>query len=152
MTRLRRGGAAAGRPTVRWRSCSTSPCSTSTAWSTAGHEPVVHAPAALAAARAAGMRLSFVTNNALRPPTRWPAVSGPPASTPSPGTSRPLPRPPRSLLAERLPAGGKVLVAGGEGLRQAVRERGLVPVARADEAPLAVVTGYDPELTYARLG
>ena len=116
-----------------------------------GPEPVVHAAEALAAARAAGMRLSFVTNNALRPPDEVAArirAAGVDAEPKDVATSA---QAAATLLAEQLPAGGKVLVAGGEGLRQAVRERGLVPVARADEAPLAVVTGYDPELTYARL-
>ena len=97
------------------------------------------------------MRLTFVTNNALRSPdevARRISAAGVEAEPEDVATSA---QAAARLLAERLPAGGKVLVAGGEGLRQAVRERGLVPVARADEAPLAVVTGYDPELTYARL-
>jgi glycerol 3-phosphatase-2 len=116
-----------------------------------GQEPVVHASDALAAARAAGMRLSFVTNNALRPPdevARRIRAAGVDADPRDVATSA---QAAASLLAEQLPAGATVLVAGGEGLRQAVRERGLVPVTRADESPLAVVTGFDPEITYARL-
>lgn len=116
-----------------------------------GPESVVHAPAALAAARAAGMRLTFVTNNALRSPSEVASrikAAGVDAEPKDIATSA---QAAATLLADRLPAGGKVLVTGGEGLRQAVRERGLEPVSRADEAPLAVVTGYDPELTYARL-
>jgi HAD superfamily hydrolase (TIGR01450 family) len=116
-----------------------------------GPEPVVHAADALAAARAIGMRLTFVTNNALRTPdevARRIKAAGVEAETKDIATSA---QAAATLLAQRLPAGGKVLVAGGEGLRIAVRERGLEPVSRADEGPLAVVTGYDPELTYARL-
>jgi glycerol 3-phosphatase-2 len=116
-----------------------------------GPEPVVHAAESLAAARAAGMRLTFVTNNALRSPDEVAGrirAAGVEAEPKDIATSA---QAAATLLAERLPAGGKVMVVGGEGLRQAVRERGLEPVARADEAPLAIVTGYDPELTYARL-
>jgi HAD superfamily hydrolase (TIGR01450 family) len=116
-----------------------------------GPEPVVHASDALAAAREAGMRLSFVTNNALRPPgevARRINAAGVPAEQSDIATSA---QAAATLLAQRLPAGAKVLVAGGEGLRLAIRERGLEPVAGADDGPLAVVTGYDPELTYSRL-
>ncbi len=116
-----------------------------------GHDPVVHAADALAQARRAGMRLSFVTNNALRPPhevVRRLRAAGVEADPRDIATSA---QAAARLLAQQLPAGAKVLVAGGEGLRLAVRERGLVPVSRADEAPAAVASGYDPELTYARL-
>jgi glycerol 3-phosphatase-2 len=116
-----------------------------------GHDPVSHAAEALARARQAGMRLAFVTNNALRPPdevARRIAAAGVAADPQDVATSA---QASARLLAQQLPSGAKVLVAGGEGLRLAVRERGLVPVSRADEDPAAVVSGYDPELTYARL-
>jgi glycerol 3-phosphatase-2 len=116
-----------------------------------GHDPVAHAAQALARVRQSGMRLSFVTNNALRPPeevARRIAAAGVEADPQDVATSA---QAAARLLAEQLPAGAKVLVAGGEGLRLALRERGLVPVSRADESPAAVVSGYDPELTYARL-
>jgi ribonucleotide monophosphatase NagD (HAD superfamily) len=55
------------------------------------------------------------------------------------------------LLADRLPAGSPVLVVGGAGLRQAVRERGLRPVTSAAAKPLAVVQGYAPGIDYGLL-
>lgn len=116
-----------------------------------GHEPVVHAADALKKAREQGMRLAFVTNNALRPPdevARRITEAGVEAQPQDVATSA---QAAARLLAQQLPAGAKVLVAGGEGLRQAVSERGLVVASRADEQPMAVVSGYDPELTYARL-
>lgn len=116
-----------------------------------GSAPVGHAAEALAAVRERGMRLAFVTNNALRPPeevVRRIVAVGVPAE---PGDVVTSAQAAARLLAERLPTGSAVLVAGGAGLRRAVGERGLMPVSRADEHPAAVVTGYDPELTYARL-
>ena len=116
-----------------------------------GSEAVPHAASALAAARERGMRLAFVTNNALRPPdevARRITAAGVPAE---PGEVATSAQAAARLLAEQLPAGSNVLVAGGAGLRQAVTERGLVAVSGADEHPAAVVSGYDPELTYARL-
>jgi len=116
-----------------------------------GEQPVVHAPAALAEARKLGMRLAFVTNNALRPPAevaRRINAAGVQAQEADVVTSA---QAAARLLSEQLPPGSKVLVAGGAGLRQAVSERGLVPVSQADENPAAVVSGYDPQLDYARL-
>jgi HAD superfamily hydrolase (TIGR01450 family) len=116
-----------------------------------GQQPVEHAAQALEQARAGGMRLAFVTNNALRPPEEVAdriRAAGVPASPDEIATSA---QAAARLLADQLPAGSRVLVAGGAGLRLAVRERGLVPVSKAEEDPAGVVCGYDPELTYARL-
>jgi glycerol 3-phosphatase-2 len=116
-----------------------------------GEGPVTHAASALAEARKVGMRLAFVTNNALRPPdevARRVTAAGVPAD---PGEVATSAQAAARLLTEQLPAGSKVLVSGGAGLRRAVSERGFVPVSRADEHPAAVVSGFDPELTYARL-
>ncbi|MGP4114558.1 HAD hydrolase-like protein [Streptomyces sp. 4N509B] len=108
----------------------------------AGGEAVVHAVDSLALARARGMRLAYVTNNAARTPqtvaehlTRLGvAADASEVVTSAQAVAR--------LIAERVPAGARVLCAGGEGLRVALRERGLVPVDSADDAPTAVVQGY----------
>jgi glycerol 3-phosphatase-2 len=116
-----------------------------------GAESVTRAPEALAAARKLGMRLAFVTNNALRPPEQVAQrirAAGVDAEASDIATSA---QAAARLLAEQLPQGSRVLVAGGEGLRLAVQERGMVPVSGADDEPAAVVSGYDPELDYARL-
>jgi glycerol 3-phosphatase-2 len=101
---------------------------------------------ALAAARGGGMRLAFVTNNALRTPAQVAAhltELGVPADpdeviTSSQAASR--------VLAERLAPGAKVLVVGGEGLRVAATEAGLTVVDSADDEPAAVVQGYSPDV------
>ncbi|WP_329069691.1 HAD-IIA family hydrolase [Streptomyces sp. NBC_01429] len=117
----------------------------------AGGEAIAHAVDSLVTARDAGMRLAYVTNNALRPPeavARHLTELGVPAGpedviTSAQAVSR--------LIAERFPAGSKVLVIGGEGLRVALRERGLEPVESAEDGPVAVVQGYGgPDLAWGR--
>jgi HAD superfamily hydrolase (TIGR01450 family) len=116
-----------------------------------GTEPVDHAAPALARARAAGMRLAFVTNNAARRPE---AVAeqlthlGVTASTGEVVTSA---QAAARLLTDRLPAGARVLVVGGEGLTAALTERGLTPVATADDDPAAVVSGFHPDVGWRLL-
>ncbi|RDG31711.1 HAD-IIA family hydrolase [Streptomyces corynorhini] len=117
----------------------------------AGGEAIAHAVGSLGTARDAGMRLAYVTNNALRPPE---AVAhhltelGVPAGAEDVITSA---QAVSRLIADRFPAGSKVLVIGGEGLRVALRERGLEPVESADEGPVAVVQGYGgPDLAWGR--
>ncbi len=116
-----------------------------------GGKGIPGAPQALTEARRRGMRLAFVTNNASRSPsaiaqqlTRL-GVSASPADlvTSAQAAAR--------LIADRLPPGSAVLVAGGIGLRLALREHGLRPVSTAAERPAAVVQGYAPDISYALL-
>ncbi|URN17844.1 MULTISPECIES: HAD-IIA family hydrolase [Streptomyces] len=117
----------------------------------AGGEAVLHAVEALGEARAGGMRLAYVTNNALRTPEAVAAhltELGVPAEPADVVTSA---QAVARLVADRLPRGSRVLVVGGEGLRVALRERGLVPVESADDDPAAVVQGYGgPDLPWGR--
>jgi glycerol-1-phosphatase len=116
-----------------------------------GGKGIPGAPQALTEARQRGMRLAFVTNNASRSPaaiaqqlTRL-GVSASPADlvTSAQAAAR--------LIADRLPRGSAVLVAGGIGLRLALREHGLRPVSTAAERPAAVVQGYAPDISYSLL-
>ncbi len=116
-----------------------------------GREAVPTAPAALRDARARGMRLAFVTNNAARPPqavAEHLADLGIPAD---PGDVITSAQAAAHYLAERLPAGSRVLVVGTVGLQEALRERGLEPVDSADDDPAAVVQGYSPDLSWRQL-
>jgi glycerol 3-phosphatase-2 len=116
-----------------------------------GDAPVPGAAAAVAGVRAAGMRVAFVTNNASRTPeavvARLAAV-GVPASVDEVVTAA---QATATLLATLVPAGARVLVTGGEGLRTAVAGAGFAVVSRATDAPAAVVQGYAEELAYADL-
>ncbi|MGW2181451.1 HAD hydrolase-like protein [Streptomyces sp. NPDC001732] len=117
----------------------------------AGGRAIVHAVESLGAARDGGMHLAYVTNNALRTPA---AVAehltelGIPAEPTDVITSA---QAVARLMADQLPAGARVLVVGGEGLRVALRERGLVPVESADDEPVAVAQGYGgPDMAWGR--
>ncbi|MFG2299073.1 HAD-IIA family hydrolase [Streptomyces sp. NPDC048603] len=117
----------------------------------AGGEAIAYAVESLGTARAEGMHLAYVTNNALRTPE---AVAGhlTELGIPTePGEVITSAQAVARLIAEQVPAGSRVLVIGGEGLRVALRERGLVPVESADEDPAAVVQGYGgPDLAWGR--
>ncbi len=116
-----------------------------------GGKGIPGAPQALTQARAHGMRLAFVTNNASRSPSAIAqqltslgiAVSPADIVTSAQAAAR--------LIAERLPGGSAVLVAGGIGLRLALREHGMWPVSTAAERPAAVVQGYAPDIGYSLL-
>ncbi|KJY41352.1 HAD family hydrolase [Streptomyces sp. NRRL B-1568] len=118
----------------------------------AGGEAIVHAVESLGAARDGGMHLAYVTNNAARTPetvaghlTELGVPAGPAdVITSAQAVAR--------LISDQIPSGSRVLVIGAEGLRVALRERGLVPVESADEDPAAVAQGYGgPDMPWSRL-
>ncbi|WP_354642862.1 HAD-IIA family hydrolase [Kitasatospora camelliae] len=117
----------------------------------AGPDAIEHAPQALDVARAAGMRLAYVTNNASRPPRAVAehltelGVPADPADVINSAQAA------ARLVAEKVPAGSRVLVVGGAGLEEALAERGLVAVRSLDEDPAAVVQGYDPSVGWKDL-
>ncbi|MEW9551829.1 HAD-IIA family hydrolase [Nonomuraea sp. NPDC050783] len=116
-----------------------------------GPQAVPGAPAALEQARGRGVRLAYVTNNASRTPAAIAAhlrELGAPATAEDVVTSA---QAAARLIAERVPPGSAVLVVGGSGLRMAVRDQGLRPVSTAFEAPVAVVQGIAPGLSYGLL-
>jgi ribonucleotide monophosphatase NagD (HAD superfamily) len=54
-------------------------------------------------------------------------------------------------LATRHPAGSRVLVVGGAGVREALAATGLTPVDRAEDGPVAVAQGFSPEVGWPML-
>ncbi|SDJ24338.1 Haloacid Dehalogenase Superfamily Class (subfamily) IIA [Frankineae bacterium MT45] len=116
-----------------------------------GPHAVDGAVEALAQARDLGMKLAFVTNNAARTAAtvaQHLTELGIPARESEVTTSS---QAAAHYLAERLPAGARVLAIGAEGLTSALLERGLTPVTSADESPLAVVQGYSPDTDWHML-
>lgn len=112
-----------------------------------GHEAV---PYAVAAINDYPARAVYVTNNASRTPQTvaeqlagYGLHTGPEDVVTSAQAGA-------AHLASLIPAGAAVLVTGGEGLQQAVREEGLKITTNADEAQ-AVVQGYSPHLGWTDL-
>ncbi|WP_246081915.1 HAD-IIA family hydrolase [Nocardioides litoris] len=112
-----------------------------------GPDAVPGAAEHLAAAREAGLRVAFITNNASRPPSRVAAHLTDldvPAEVADVVTSA---QAAASVLADRLGAGARVVLLGGEGLEVALAERDLVAV-RVDADADALVTGYGPQVLW----
>jgi len=113
-----------------------------------GSRAVPRAPEALRAARAAGMHLAFVTNNASRPPAEVAhhltvldiEVAASEVVTSAQAAAR--------VLAGQLEQGAKVFVIGGLGLFEALEDHGLVPVQDIPAEPVAVVSGFHPDLRW----
>ncbi|MFS0887143.1 HAD-IIA family hydrolase [Aeromicrobium sp. 179-A 4D2 NHS] len=97
-------------------------------------------------------RLAYLTNNANRRPetvAEHLQELGLPAAVEDIITSA---QAIAGVIARDLPAGSGVLVVGGEGLRAALTERGLVPLDdRHDPRVAAVVQGYAPDLGWRDL-
>ncbi|CEA07736.1 putative hydrolase YutF [Arthrobacter saudimassiliensis] len=117
----------------------------------AGPNAIPGAVEALARLEPAGVALAYITNNASR------------SSETVAAHIRELGAPARAdhvfgsaqagaeLLAGQVPAGASVLVVGSPTLRAAVQDQGLQPVASAEEAPQAVIQGFDPNLGWKDL-
>ncbi|MDA5285058.1 HAD-IIA family hydrolase [Streptomyces sp. NPDC054904] len=118
----------------------------------AGGRAIAHAVDSLAVAREEGMHLAYVTNNALRTPEAVAEHLGELGIPTDAGEVITSAQAVARLIADQVEPGSKVLVIGGEGLRVALRERGLVPVDSAEEEGLAaVVQGYGgPDLAWGR--
>ena len=117
-----------------------------------GKGAVPHAAAALDSASAVhGMRSVFVTNNAARPPEVVAAHLVELGVRAAPGDVVTSAQAGARMLAERLPAGSRVLGIGGPGVPAALRERGLVPVESVDDEPVAVMQGFGPKVGWKQL-
>lgn len=114
-------------------------------------DAVPHAAESLNQAQTQGMHLAFVTNNASRTPGtvgEHLRSLGVDAADHDVVTSA---QAAASLLARGLPPDSAVLLLGGDGLDQALRERGLRPVTSLDDEPVAVVQGYGPDVPWSRM-
>ncbi len=117
----------------------------------AGSDPIPGAVEALEAAREQGLAVSYVTNNASRSPaevvehlTRLGLILTADDVVTSAQAGA-------AVLAQQCDRGAKVLVVGTEALADEVREVGLEPVRSADDDPVAVVQGHDPDTGWRRL-
>lgn len=113
-----------------------------------GPHAVPGAPDHLARATKAGMHLAYVTNNAARPPGTVAAHLRELGVAVDDGDVVTSAQAAAHLLADRLEAGAAVFVVGGEGLFEALAERGLRPVQEIDQDPVAVVSGLHRDLRW----
>lgn len=117
-----------------------------------GPDPVQGAVDSLTKARTAGMQLAYITNNASRTASdvakhlrelELPEVADDDVVTSAQAVAH--------LVADAVPAGSPVLLVGGNGLRQPLEARGLRCVTSLDDAPLAVVQGFHPDVSWTQL-
>jgi glycerol-1-phosphatase len=116
-----------------------------------GPNAVDRVPEVLAEARRGGMTLAFVTNNASRPPAAIASHLQELGVSAQAGDVVTSAQAAAREVAARVGEGSPVLVVGGEGLVQALQERGLVPVRSADDDPVAVVQGFDRSVGWEQL-
>lgn len=109
------------------------------------------APEAIADLRERGVAVAYVTNNASRPPEtvaeRLTGL-GVAAEASDVVTSA---QAAAKVLRDRLGLGARVWTLGAEGLTEALRAEGLEPVTDHEAGPVAVVTGYGPQVRWSEL-
>lgn len=117
----------------------------------AGPAAIPGAIDALNGLAAMNVKLAYVTNNASRTPAQVAAhlrELGAPADDDQVVSSA---QAGAALLAQKFPAGSKVLVTGSTALAQEVQALGMQVVGSADDAPDVVIQGFDPTLGWADL-
>lgn len=117
----------------------------------AGPHAIAGAPEALQGLEAAGIKLAYVTNNASRSSV---TVAGHLRELGAPATPETVfgsAQAGAEVLAGLVPSGSRVLVTGSRTLADQVRAQGLEPVSSADDKPVAVIQGFDPDLGWKDL-
>jgi HAD superfamily hydrolase (TIGR01450 family) len=116
-----------------------------------GNDAIKFAPENVNIARLNGMKTAFVTNNASRTPQ---AVAdklegiGVPTDAQEVMTAAQIGV---ALLKQHVKSPAKVLCIGTAALETALKDEGYTPVFSADNAPQAVIQGYDPDIDWSRL-
>ncbi|MDN5893077.1 MAG: HAD-IIA family hydrolase [Nocardioides sp.] len=116
-----------------------------------GPDAVPGAAQHLQRARTAGMHLAFVTNNASRTPRQVAAHLNGLGIEADPDDVVTSAQAAAHLLFEQFGLDARIYVLGGDGLEEALRGAGLQPVTSLAEEPVAVVTGYAPEVPWKRI-
>ncbi|MFQ4149877.1 HAD-IIA family hydrolase [Arthrobacter sp. LAPM80] len=117
----------------------------------AGPNAIPGAIEALIGLAGANVKLAYVTNNASRTPAQVAAHLrdlGAPAADEQVVSSA---QAGAALLAQKVPAGSKVLVTGSHALAQEVQALGMTVVESATDIPDAVIQGFEPTLGWADL-
>ncbi|NUS71799.1 MAG: HAD-IIA family hydrolase [Corynebacteriales bacterium] len=114
-------------------------------------DPVPGAPEALAKLRSAGVPMMFVTNNASRTGEQVAQLLERVGITAHTDDVITAAQAATAQLADRLPAGARVLVIGSPNLAEEVRTVGLTPIANADDDPAAVLQGLGTNVDWPLL-
>jgi HAD superfamily hydrolase (TIGR01450 family) len=116
-----------------------------------GAQAIDHAVDNINAAQTQGVKVGYVTNNASRKPEtiaeQLSAFGLNVHADEVIGSARAAVK----MLAERIPAGSKVLVVGGEGLTSEVEAFGFEIVSQASQKPAAVIQGFSPDVGWKQL-
>jgi HAD superfamily hydrolase (TIGR01457 family) len=116
-----------------------------------GTDAIIDAPETINFFMQAGIPVGYVTNNSSRKPeTIANQLAGFGIQT-APENVIGSAKTGVDILATLIPAGAKVLVVGGEGLRSRVIEAGFELVKSSDEKPAGVIQGFDPSVAWTDL-
>ncbi|NUT36181.1 MAG: HAD-IIA family hydrolase [Hamadaea sp.] len=113
--------------------------------------PIPGAVESVARLRADGVPVRFATNNASRRASEVADLLTGMGVAASAGEVLTSAGAAAALLAQRFPGGAPILVVGAPALRDEVQDAGLHVVRSADDAPVAVVQGYGPQVGWADL-
>jgi HAD superfamily hydrolase (TIGR01450 family) len=116
-----------------------------------GSKAVVHAVETINQLQAEGITVGYVTNNSSRKPESIADQLNGFGLNVEPNQVIGSARAGAKMLSERVPAGSRVLVVGGEGLRFEVEALGFMVVSTADENPAAVIQGFAPDVGWTQL-
>lgn len=116
-----------------------------------GSKAIPFAVDSLNTAQSQGLKVGYVTNNASRKPETIALQLGGFGLTVHPDEVIGSARAAVKMLAERIPAGSKVLVVGGEGLFSEVEALGFEVVQSAKDEPAAVIQGFSPDVGWKHL-
>src|SRR5690606_32521508 len=117
----------------------------------AGPGAIPHAVESLNRAESEGRKVGYITNNASRTDAsvaQHLAELGLHTVADDVVTS---PQAAVALLEQRVPAGSTILVVGGDGLVTELQKAGYVVTRSADDAPAAVLQGFNPDVAWTDL-
>ncbi len=116
-----------------------------------GKKAIAGAVESIARAQELGKSIGFITNNASRTPSQIASQLREMGIRVEDREIIGSAKAAAKLLASKIPAGSKVLVVGGEGLRSEVQALGFVLVDSSDQGPSAVIQGFSPEVGWKDL-
>ena len=116
-----------------------------------GKAAVLGAVEAINRVQEMGKQVAYITNNASRTPESIAKQLVELGIQAEPGQIVGAARAGAKLLASKIPAGSKVLVVGGEGLRVEVENLGFSVVGSVADAPAAVIQGFSPDVGWKEL-